>query len=373
MGMLSYSIADLVAPIRSKIVDRLVSEENMVALEQLLHALPGGTSSFFGFECDLRTPCKLDFLFCATQKEKHSSVLAGSSTVSLPMEWFDDECWKKVRQFAQAWDDENSPIFNQLENVWLEFDTSSGDPPHSPNIFFGISEEFWSSKASMGGLIGDCLDIIDPSILTESVLDNLVSVVNWLPENAGVFQVGLMLARPNNQIRLCLRGLSLVQIKKLVADLNFPVNARMLQKELSPFVGSSTSVALSIDVGEKFGGKVGVECYFGHDSETVERVKGFLSLLDAKNMCCKETSSHLIDFHGIAHQDFETEKWPNALVDITRLMGPDTVNIIPYWLHHIKVVYEDDSDLYAKAYLAVEHHRAKRSSIAAAIRKNSST
>lgn len=366
--MFNYSIYDLFTPVRSKLNDHLVSPEQLKSLDEFMQEIPGGCSSFFGFECDLRSPGALDFLFCATQREKHSSVLAGTSHLSLPDAWFNDKCWQKVRDFSREWEDENSSIFQQLENVWLEFDTSSTSYPFSPNLFFGMREEFWAKKAKMGGLVGDCIDLIDPRILSDKVVDNIIALINWLPESAGIFQVGVMLARPTNQVRICLRGLSISQARNLISDLNFPIDPAAFQKKLSPFAVISESIALSIDIGEEFGPKVGLECSFGHDHLSLARLQDFLALLEAKKMCPKTLTPHLLNFHGTIHQDLAPEKWSQALIDIARITGPDTINLLPHWIHHIKLVQDGDAPLYAKAYLAIEHCRARRTEIANALK-----
>src|SRR5438309_289569 len=103
----------------------LIGSEAMAEIRETAANLPGGMTSFFGFECTLsNADTNADFLVCSSLNEGARSILAGSHLLlRFPREFLDDGCWLRVFDFARCWNDSNSPLYERIHNVWLEFDT----------------------------------------------------------------------------------------------------------------------------------------------------------------------------------------------------------------------------------------------------------
>jgi hypothetical protein len=122
----------------------------------------------------------------------------------------------------------------------------------------------------------------------------------------------------------------------------------------------SDSIDIDIDVGEVIGDKIGLECSFGKNKLTLERMFALTQWLAEQGVSSKEKAEALMAFNGLVHQDAEPGKWAPFLMKVASIAGPDVANHISCWLHHVKVVLESNKPLSAKGYLGVVPDRLAR-------------
>lgn len=358
-----FTLGDYFPPLDTKISRQLIGESQLAKIRNYADFIPGQVSAFFGFECPLASgQYAADLLFCSTQLEGHSKILAGQHhAIAMPPEFLELSAWRKVREFCIDWEDPSSPLNQQLLNIWLEFDIAKSEPPYAPNIFFGtLPPEKFASRNEGHLIILEALERLVPEALEGERALTLNNVFKSLPVNAHIFQVGAMLAREVPAIRLCLRDIDRSEIIPTLSNMGWVGAEDELASLIDELDQHSDQIDIDIDVGETIGDKIGLECSFGRNSLTLNRMRSFTNWLVEKKLTSREKAQALMDFNGLVHQDSEPEKWAHFLLKIAAISGRDVANHISCWLHHIKLVHEVNRPLTAKAYLAVAPDRLPR-------------
>lgn len=176
-----------------------------------------------------------------------------------------------------------------------------------------------------------------------------------LPEAAQVFQIGLMLARQMEPVRLCIRNMPSAYLGDYLQRTGWDGAAgalALLVASLAPLVDR---IDVDLDVGETVLPKIGLECYFQAAPDVREKLTRFLDYLSAQTWCCPSKRDALLAYPGYVHERTAPERWPLNLLQASHLLGPGRVSMFLRFLHHIKVVYHPDGHVEAKAYLAVSH------------------
>lgn len=363
MNTLEETLNLVVAPYISS---QLISPAHLSHINQVARILPGAMTSFFGFECRLgESAPRADFLACINVADGGREILAGQHpTADLPATLFDHPVWQRVRQFSSHWADANSMLYEQADNVWIEFDVD-GPPPTIPvpSLFFGpkgIQSQIVSLAHSDGAfhphqwITQMALPLVLGDVLTPSTEQKLFECFDALPVNAEVFQIGVMLARKSDLVRLCVRDIAPTQIPAYLTRLGWPGEEgrlRTLMTELSSCVGS---INLNFDVSDRILPKIGLECYFDIPSDPWAKLDRFLDHLVRTGLCRSEKRDALLAYIGQSCES-NYELWPEHLRHTSRFLNSKFLSTFFRTLHHIKIVYQPDNVLEAKAYLAVNH------------------
>jgi hypothetical protein len=365
-----FSLGDYFPPLEHRIAGRIISAAAYARIKSFVDTIPGSVSALWGFEVPLHPSAGgdngvADFLFCSTQPERHSKVLAGQSARSkIPVEYLEMPAWQKIQGFCQSWENESHELNGQLHNTWLEFDVATNQPPYQPSFFFGLLPPDATTAAKRRRVIGAALTELTPEIMTPA-FSRALNKVMIRRDKSWVFQVGIMLARETTALRLCLRDLADPdEAVQLLIDLGWsgdvdPVRSLLL--ELAPLC---ESIDLDIDLetgpAPSIGAKLGIECSFGRSDRTMAYTEQFTQWLVRHDMLSVDCAEALVAYNGLVHQDANPAAWSPHLLKLAALSGPDMANQIACWVHHIKVVYQPDTPLSAKAYLAALTDRMSR-------------
>ena len=365
-----FSLRDYITPVRSRIPPELINSASLDEIEQFAASIPGAVSAFFGFECPLGPDLdglgrNADLLFCSTQLEGHTKILAGNHrSISLPSTLSSSPEWQKVQQFCQYWEDPSSPLNQQLLNIWLEFDIGQSNPPYAPSLFFGTQPASHHDVHSLAETVFCALANLSPDAIAGRRGETLRRIILNPPDSeTHVFQVGVMLAREMPAIRICLRGLKPGQISATLAQWGWQEPAERLNGTIGKFETMASRIDLDIDVGEQIGSKIGLECSFGQDAQTVAQMRSFLQALVEEGLTSTRQADAMLGYNGLVHQDTDTQLWHEHLLRMAALQGKDVINYLSCWLNHIKLVVDADKPLSAKAYLAVLAEREKRQAL----------
>ncbi len=367
-----FTVANYLSYCVEHLPSALITPEAYARIERLAHRLPGAITSFFGFECPLaKDHDHTDFLVCSTVEEGHAQVLAGQDeevNVSPPL--YSERSWQQVRDFCAAWPQPQLKLHDRIMNIWLEFDMQGTvDPLLRPSMFFGTYPPVAQTPSqSLLAPIRDALALLDNGAPTDPEYA-LSFVLNALPATAYVFQVGRMWSRATTALRLCVRGLAAHEIVPFVQHLGWAGSIVDLRALIGELAAVSDRLDLDIDVTEdaRLDPRLGLECYFGTDRHTGERLRKMQHYLTARALCTEAKGHALLVYQGLTHQDTHAANWPPYLTQLAAARGPDMSSCLLRWVHHIKVVIEPAGVVGAKAYLAVEHHALQRSHLRATI------
>jgi len=333
----------------------LMSRENLAHVRAVAEHFPAGVSEFFGFECRLGDAApRADFLFCSKAEEGGREVLAGlQPREELGASLLAHPVWQRLRRFARDWADPGSPFHEPVRNLWFEFDLEAppADPP-VPSVFFGTEAlrsgaseaPAWLARV-LEGLRGDA-----PGPALRAALDRCVAA---LPSGASIFQVGMMLARPGEAVRVCVRGVAPEQRLAFLERAGWARETGALARVLADLPPLADSVDLDLDLLPEVGPKLGLECSFYGGDPARWGFPAFVDALVDRGLCLKEKRDGLLAWSGGVHERQRPERWPADLRRRSAALGPGTASAFIRWPYHVKLVYQAGRPLEAKAYLAV--------------------
>ncbi len=366
-------ISAAVAPYVSK---QLISCEALLNIGRIASSLPGALTDFFGFECPLGvSQPSADFLVCAKARQGGREVLSNRRLGrNLPAFFQAHPTWQRIQSFANEWSDPQSPLFDHIHNMWIEFDVEGMPPPVPvPSVFIGadnmqplertIDDETmpshceWLTEVALPVLLGGTLE--------QAQRRQIARCFNFLPSGARIFQVGLMLARNSSTTRLCVRGLSGTQITDYLRGLDYDTASGELQRLVDVLAPLVDRIDLDLDVADRVLPKIGLECYLPMNPGIIRR---YLDHLAVCGLATSVKAEALESWQGLAHERLTPEIWPHDLLALSSFMGGRVHSVFARWLHHVKIVFEPGLRLQAKAYLAVYHDWLAPGSLKALLR-----
>ncbi|GAX37844.1 hypothetical protein [Nodularia sp. NIES-3585] len=363
--MISDSLTDYIKLVQPYTDSALISSENWAKINAVAEFFPSHITSFFGFECPLGVAAaKSDFLICVDVEASGREILAADHG-GLPKSLLSTPIWQHIHKFSQEWQTKNATLEHQIHNIWLEFDIDNYENNLPiPSCFFG-SEPIYSNKSPDANLAQTnsyewisrtALKLLLNANLPASVEAQFFNCLDLLPQEAYVFQTGVMLARNiQNQVRVCIRNISPEQIGEYLQQIGWSGSQDILQVFLRELSSLVERIDLDIDIGESVAPKIGLECYLSKQPKLEPRWQLFLDYLVNKNLCLPQKQAALLAYPGFLRESSAENDWPSYLCKSSNSLANNSESVFFRKLHHIKIVYQDDQPQLAKAYLAMEY------------------
>jgi hypothetical protein len=364
------SFEEYLRPVAASVPPELISSSAFSDIDRVARVLPATLAyNTLGFECRLAEMApRADFSVLAGASYGRESLAGLHPTSTLPARLMTDPIWRRVADFAVRWSDPSSALYRAVDNVWLEFDVDEVAPAIPiPSVFFGLQpsgQEGTRGVAYEPNLDGyittieTVIQLLSGNELAPRKLEMLSDCFRALSSVEHVFQVGLMLSRGADALRLCITIGSVERTVEYLAGVGWPCNEADVLGVLEPIASLVDHVYLDIDVGETVHRKIGLECYFDGNKQprTEPRWGIFLDSLVRDDLCTAEKRDALLVYPGYVDENAEGIPWPRALRRASHLLGGRSLSTFIRTLHHVKVVYQPGEGLEAKAYLAVIHH-----------------
>lgn len=358
------SIAEYInAAVTPHIPCDLISPHEVSNISRIASLLPGNLTNFFGFECPLGVDePRADFLVCCRASHGAREVLCGLvGGREFPSVFQSSSVWRQIYGFSSEWASPLSPLFDEVHNLWLEFDVD-GMPRTAPipSVFIGADHLHPLPEPVPSDIMPPhCAWLTDfalPKLLGAEIEATtrcqIARTLNLLPSGARIFQVGLMLARDSRATRLCIRGMAAGQIGDYLHSLGWDGSSQELQALLTLLEPLTERIDLDLDVSDRVMPKIGLECYFGPDLRIIQR---FLNQIVSSGLSTSSKAKAIELWPGLAHERLSPSIWPRELLETSSLLGGRLHSLFARWLHHVKIVYQPGVPLQAKAYLAVQH------------------
>ena len=363
------SLLDYLNNIESEITPEVINTNNWHNIKIVASLLPQSLTNFFGFEYRLGDNTSYtDFLICASDDGAGKKVIGNKDfSINLPSFLMEKEEWKNLNNFGQHWNQTSSPLYNLVHNVWLEFDieeTISTTP--IPSIFFALLPPENQQKNVQIAIdvshpyqwvTETALPLLLNRQLPEKVKEKVLQCFDNLPQDAYIFQIGLMLARKVYAVRLCIRNIQTQAIIPFLKSMNWlgcSDNLAQLLKELETVVDR---IDLDIDVGENIYPKIGLECYLAKQPSLEPKWNLFLDYLVTKGLCTPEKQDKLLNYPGYVRERDFSQPLSVGTLKLNQLLGNKYESVFFKGLHHIKLTYQNQEVLEAKSYLYVSHNR----------------
>ena len=324
----------------------LFGAETLGPMARVAESLPPGLSTFWGFECRLgESAARSDILFQIKRDGPGVTLLAGQAPSALDA-LSSQPVWRALRDFAAEWNEPGHELHRLVRNLWLEFDTAevtdSADLDHvihQPNIFIGPDAS--ATQAEVLRLM-EAFCRRHGRIL--AALDALPAFLDALPDGAMVFQLGLMLTRPEEQgLRLCVNEVPIGQVTPWLERLMDVPVARSIAAEVEAMARRTQDLAFGFNLTPAgVEPAVGLECYQSWEQEDPPQWSALLDDFLKQGLCLAEKRDGVLAYSGKAPVPKEERKVEGRLHTETHRR-----------IHHVKLALTGAGIIQAKAYLAV--------------------
>jgi hypothetical protein len=331
--------------LKSHIDPVLLPEAVFAAIEQVASPFPDYICNFFGFECRLSDRSqRSDFALNLTVRG--GEQLANLASARDLMVYRQTPEWERVSYFLQEWGQTNETPFADVNCVWLEFDIESPMPNKvAPGlILFGYwldtNEIKMVVRRPLNWLTKKALPILRGETLPPGLERNILRCIEQASVYTDYFQVGVMLSRKVDGVRLCLFKIEPGQILDYLATIGWSGDRQQLEKTIADFSGLVDYLCLHIDIGrESIYPRVGLELLYNNLQpwkRQPHREPRWYSLFDRlveQGVCLPSKREAIL-------------AWPGY----SRIESAVTPGILLRGLQHIKIVCTPNGPLEAKAY-----------------------
>ncbi len=349
--------------------EKLVSTDAISQMSLIADLLPTfPTASQAGLECHLgMSEPTADFFAAFSTLNSGREALARGYQPLANLE--DNSVWNRVYEFCKHWTDKHSALYNEVDRVWLEFDLVKPQPSKvpEPNFFFGTAKgvkneaddnlSFDRVSENYNWITEEALRFLRNKPLPDSIKQNLLNCFSSLPPGGRVFQLGVMLPRQaeSETVRLCISNIAISDIPQYLKDIGWQGSVTKLQSVLADLTPFANSISLNIAVGDYIFPKIGLECYIEKNPKINPKWNSFLSYLVEQKLCTPEKADALLNYPGYSSEYHHQELWPRNLANASKFINNSFNSTLVRVLHHIKIVYQPERPLTAKAYLWFGH------------------
>ena len=305
-----------------------------------------------GLECRLgQNAAQVDLFQCIYSEQNEPEILKNHIFSSRSLK---DPAWMRVGEFCDQWSRRSSPLNTCISNIWLEFDLC--DPSNQtliPSIFFPFKrkDSQGHSRKIMEEAAETVLDIFMNGKMSDLLRDNLYKCSDFCPDGARITNIGIMLARDLNMVRIIIQGIDCAELTNYLLQIKWQGSFSELEKIISQLYYLVDYIVLSLDVGEEVYPKIGLECYIDRKRNYNSRWKKFLDYLVEDGLCSTAKRTALLAWPGYTEPVISSDYWPDDLIIESLLRSSKQFTLFVRHLNHIKIVCEPQRPKEAKVYL----------------------
>ena len=367
---MANSLKNVLQTVGSHLSDNLIAADGFSKIGQIGNLLPNlPIVSDAGFECHLgSSKPRTDVLAAFTTLNQGRETLVDSSKTLVNLS-STSSVWKKVHSFLAHWANPQSPLYENVESIWLEFDLDkeSLEVPE-PSLFFGPKNIRGKKKNlfsdNQNNLTGEAKWVADEALslllgnsLPKEVKQQLLTCFQSLPSNAEVFQIGVMLPRESESkaIRLCVENITNKKILEYLNNIGWSDSGNQLSSLLSKLSSLVDDLKLNFAIEDTIFPKIGLECYLHKQPKNSPKWKLFQDYLVKNKLCTLAEAKDIFNWSGCSEQKNNQKFWQDNFGEAFTLDNPNFRSTIARLVHHIKIVYQPNQPLQAKAYLWFGH------------------
>ena len=330
----------------------LISAEYLSAIRRVAGLFPTFVPKVFGFESRLKSNSgRTDFAINMTAKG--SELLAWKLfEQSQPEVFRQDERWQRVSHFFQEWGRTNESPFADANSVWLEFDMdrlSAAELVPSVILFAYWLEQLETKmvvQRPLSWLTGTILPILRGSPLPDYLERNFLHCLE-LTMPALYFQVGTMLSRKIDVLRLCVFNITGEEIINVLSRIGVKESLAEIEQAIADFGDLVDSLCLHLDIGQVVYPHVGIELLYDNldpwkrqpNKET--RWFQLFDKLVERGLCTPEKRDALLAWPGYI---------PISQSSAGQELNSTSNGVLLRGLQHIKLVFCSNQPPEAKAY-----------------------
>jgi hypothetical protein len=316
-------LSDFLVLLKPRVAAGLVDAFSLERIERIARTIPAAAFDHIGFERRLDlADAGADFAF---------------SLSAYGLDWIESASpWPEVARFAEDWGVDRTP---GLWNVWLSFDTSSGEySARPPNVYLDLDR----SNA-------EALRI--PRSF--SVAEHFTRCLEALPPTVTRIQLGFMLARDTEGLRFCARPLSLSDALNLLEALEWPGDRASVAAIMEAYEPLCDTFCLQVDVGSRTRQRLGFELRYrgtpwAYQPPREDRWFALFERLGAGGLCTDAQRAALVDW--CASLEFEAPLIERLIAAANPSADRLIAGTLYTGLHYLKLTIDSNRLISAKAY-----------------------
>ncbi len=355
------SFEQMVDLVRPHMPQTLVESENFEQIRCMASYLPTRVARYFGFETKLSSgQARSDFAFSLS-----NDGVAWMSSSGSP--------WPRIRQFCALWGASEESPHSDRGAIWLECDVSDGlREEREPSLFFALRDPQSYLRSVSGksnrSIKWICHTLIPTAwgrVVSSSIEQSLLHTLELCPDSVDTLQVGLMLSRDIQTLRLCFLGFLPQDVLPFLYSVGWRGNESRLTQVLERYSPLVDSLCLHLDIGECIFPTLGVEMLYSGKKDPWDRQptyeirwKPFFDCLVDDGFCLPSKRDALLSWPSrtafrlplveklIAATSFDQTSYvTSALLDGVLVTG----------LQHIKFSFSPTGETSAKAYFGARY------------------
>lgn len=343
-------------------VSSLISPEKFKDILSVAKIFPGNLTSFLGFEIHLGDARqRADWAFAVSGAGDDRIVFENViKQGNFPKPLIQQPEWQQIAAFSEAWAEKESMLKKQVKCFWLEFDMpESNHDVIIPSVFFGpekISQEsLKDSKSQFLWLVNEALPLLRGQPMSDGVKRQILNCIEKIPKGASLFQVGTMLSRSTNDVRLYINKIHPRRIIPYLKKLGWSDEENAFQILIDDVESRADRFVLSFDVTpDGIGPRIGLECSFEENRYHAEtRWEDLFEYLVLKGICLPQKRDALLLYPGLEHPDDFSGGVMKPFASVSQHLDDIFSGSLVRYISHVKVVYLPGRPLEAKAYPAV--------------------
>lgn len=287
----------------------LVPYSSVTAARAVARWFPETITSRLGFESRLHeSDGRADLLFCVTAHRGEREALVGWTWPQNVTALADNDVWQRLNAFAREWACPASLVQRHLSNVWFEFDL---DQEHSmfptPSIFFGLEDSNVTGEPALawrqqtlqdGRAVARVLAVLQCPA-SAKLAGRIGQCFTALPLYSKIFQVGLMLARSAEGVRVCVRRLPTGMCLDYLQEVGWSGSFQEIGTILEELPRHADLLCLDLDVGaDGLLPSLGIECSFAAQPTVEPRWRTLLEFVSKLGLCRPEKASAFLGWAG---------------------------------------------------------------------------
>jgi len=254
--------------------------------------------------------------------------------------------WSQLSDFLNEW----RTSLKSIPEIWLEFDINNSSVL-IPAIFVGLPQEI-SPAYETYEIAVQSLNLLLPSAWNEWQ-DNLYRCFVACPDGVFVSHIGVMLSRKAPALRVNVKRLQAESLIPYLQQLGWQQQSNEVEALMKQLSVLCERITVCLDIGQYISPQIGLECIFLQQHES--RWAIFLDYLVEHGLCEPEKREALLNWPGQSNPVNSLALWPEHLIAASLLKPRECFTVFERRLSHIKVVWQPQRRLEAKAYLWFEH------------------
>lgn len=256
---------------------------------------------------------------------------------------------KLLAQLLAAWQKPNSPLYDTMFEVWLEYDFSIAASTHTPSVLIGLPQSLISPQERWIAM-QSALDILLQG-QWRAWRETLVRTMVACPPEAFVGHIGVNFVENTNALRLHVKRLRAKTLARYLELARWQGDIAAAVAQAERLYHFADHITLCLEVGTELSPRLAFECILVSPSATEPRWAALLDDLVGLGLCTREKRDGFLGWAGMTTPLLTDHDWPDQLIIESLTRPANHLSVLQRRFGQIKVIYTAGEPLVAKGYL----------------------